>query len=99
MNGNKRKQLRTLLKMKKCRYCHSKENLTLDHKIPKVQGGEDEYKNLQCLCYRCNSMKSELSHKRIMQLKKWFVQIEIDKQQNGLETIHTIQAEPEKSST
>lgn len=65
----------TIIK-KKCRYCLSTENLTIDHKIPKVQGGTDEKKNLQCLCKRCNTVKSDLSHKQVQHLFWWFREIE-----------------------
>lgn len=63
------------LKMKKCRYCLSTENLTVDHKIPKAKGGTNVFSNLQCLCERCNKMKSDISHKGIMRLFRWFDEI------------------------
>lgn len=68
---------------KRCRYCKSKENLTIDHKIPKALGGSDEKKNLQCLCLRCNTIKSSMSHKQVMYLFKWFLQIQEDRVSNG----------------
>lgn len=60
------------LKMTKCKYCGTTENLTIDHKQPKIKGGTDDVKNLQCLCYPCNSMKSDLSDKRLMALARYF---------------------------
>jgi 5-methylcytosine-specific restriction endonuclease McrA len=30
---------------------------TLDHIIPMAQGGDHVYLNVQCACYRCNSLK------------------------------------------
>jgi 5-methylcytosine-specific restriction endonuclease McrA len=43
-----------------CQYCGrnfpSKE-LTLDHVVPRVQGGENTWKNLVCACVRCNARK------------------------------------------
>lgn len=44
-----------------CRACGSKENLTVDHIIPKTKGGTDDTWNLQCLCKTCNSKKGNRS--------------------------------------
>lgn len=49
----------------KCAYCLVTSDLTIDHKIPIVQGGTDDVKNLQTLCQRCNGMKSGMSHKQL----------------------------------
>lgn len=65
-----------MIKMDRCRYCHSIENLTLDHKIPKIQGGTDDIKNLQCLCYECNKMKSGFSHKQLQNIFRWLKECE-----------------------
>ena len=59
MSTKKRQEVTKEINMKKCRYCHSTENLTLDHKIPIIKGGSNEKKNLQCLCSRCNSIKND----------------------------------------
>jgi hypothetical protein len=40
-----------------CVECNSRDNLTVDHIKPVVQGGGDELENLQTLCKRCNSRK------------------------------------------
>lgn len=42
----------------KCAYCGSRENLTLDHVVPRFHGGTDETKNLICACAECNRDKS-----------------------------------------
>ena len=42
-----------------CRYCGSKENLTLDHVIPQSKGGEDSIDNLVTACKSCNSRKKD----------------------------------------
>lgn len=63
-------------KKKRCRYCRDTENLTIDHKIPKIKGGSNNIKNLQCLCRRCNTIKSSLSHGEVMSLFKWFIEIQ-----------------------
>lgn len=75
MKSRKSKKIKELMKMNKCRYCLSTENLTVDHKVPIVQGGTDEFKNLQCLCKRCNGIKSGLSHKQVKHLAKWILEI------------------------
>ena len=40
-----------------CQYCGSKSNLTIDHIIPKQQGGKDSWENLIIACSPCNSRK------------------------------------------
>ncbi len=40
-----------------CCYCGSTDNLTLDHIIPLVHGGNSRPENLQTLCLRCNRKK------------------------------------------
>lgn len=37
-----------------CARCGSKDNLTLQHKIPKCIGGKYSYDNLEILCLKCN---------------------------------------------
>lgn len=69
--------------MDKCKYCHSKENLTIDHKIPKIQGGTDDPKNLQCLCKKCNGLKSGMSDKQIRNIARWILEINETRSQNG----------------
>jgi diadenosine tetraphosphate (Ap4A) HIT family hydrolase/5-methylcytosine-specific restriction endonuclease McrA len=34
--------------------------LEVDHIVPRNKGGTDDLDNLQCLCYRCNSMKRDM---------------------------------------
>lgn len=41
----------------KCRSCGSKENLTVNHIVPKCIGGGDEKENLEVLCNSCNSVE------------------------------------------
>lgn len=48
----------TVLNRGSCEYCGSKDRLTVDHKIPWSWGGGNEIENLQCLCWECNSAKS-----------------------------------------
>jgi len=41
----------------RCGYCESRENLTLDHIIPKSRGGTNSWENLVTCCARCNGKK------------------------------------------
>jgi 5-methylcytosine-specific restriction endonuclease McrA len=40
-----------------CRYCGSTSWLSIDHVIPRAQGGSDEADNLVVCCRSCNSRK------------------------------------------
>ena len=65
-----------------CAYCSSKEDLTLDHIVPKSRGGEDSWENLVTCCMSCNNKKGDyLLNETKLQLKikanrpsylKWF---------------------------
>jgi len=44
----------------RCVYCNSKENLTIDHVVPKSLGGKDSWENLVTACQKCNAKKSNL---------------------------------------
>lgn len=72
MNVKQKIAMRKEIKMNRCRYCFSTENLTIDHKNPISKGGNDELKNLQCLCRRCNGIKSNLSHGEVKRFFTWF---------------------------
>ncbi|MFK7958926.1 MAG: HNH endonuclease [Phycisphaerales bacterium] len=44
----------------RCQYCgvvFGTRELTLDHVVPRVQGGENTWINLVCACLRCNTRK------------------------------------------
>jgi 5-methylcytosine-specific restriction endonuclease McrA len=44
----------------RCQYCgkhFSTKELTLDHVVPRVQGGGNSWENLVCACVRCNARK------------------------------------------
>jgi 5-methylcytosine-specific restriction endonuclease McrA len=44
----------------RCQYCgkhFGTRELTLDHVVPRVQGGEHTWKNLVCACVKCNTRK------------------------------------------
>ena len=72
-----------LVKMNRCKYCKNKENLTVDHKNPKCKGGSDDLSNLQCLCKKCNSLKSGLSDRQVRRLWSWFLWIQKEREKNG----------------
>ena len=69
-------KLKNELKMNRCVYCRTTENLTIDHIIPKIKGGSDNPENLQCLCETCNRIKSGMTHKEVKHLMRWFVAIQ-----------------------
>jgi len=69
--------------MKRCKYCKTTKDLTVDHKVPVSLGGTNEDSNLQCLCSRCNSKKSDMTHKQVMGLFKWFNEIQQSRVKHG----------------
>ena len=45
-----------------CQYCFAKltkNNTTVDHVIPRQQGGSNEVDNLKACCFSCNQKKSK----------------------------------------
>ncbi len=40
-----------------CVYCETKEDLTLDHLLPRSRGGKDQWINLVTACQKCNTYK------------------------------------------
>ncbi len=45
----------------KCLYCGSREDLTLDHVLPRSRGGKTSWQNLATACKRCNSKKGDFT--------------------------------------
>ena len=43
----------------RCQYCGTKQNLTIDHVIPKARSGGDTWTNLVTACQDCNSRKND----------------------------------------
>lgn len=48
---------------KKCQYCGSSHNLTIDHVLPKSRGGKDTWENLITACDTCNVNKGNRTPK------------------------------------
>lgn len=44
----------------KCVYCGNYENLTMDHVIPRAQGGGTNWVNLVTACRKCNMQKGNM---------------------------------------
>ncbi|HHG85573.1 MAG TPA: HNH endonuclease [Bacteroidetes bacterium] len=42
-----------------CVYCGTRENLSLDHVIPRSKGGRDSWHNLVTACQKCNTEKGD----------------------------------------
>jgi hypothetical protein len=49
----------------KCRYCGSKQNLTIDHVVPLSKGGKWVWENLVAACTKCNGKKGSKSLKQL----------------------------------
>jgi len=41
----------------RCQYCGNRDQLTVDHVVPKSRGGKDTWKNLVTACTSCNNKK------------------------------------------
>jgi hypothetical protein len=50
-----------------CVKCGKHDNLTIDHIIPVVKGGKNDYTNLQVLCMTCNRKKGKKENKQFME--------------------------------
>ena len=46
-----------------CKYCKCNNQLimTVDHRIPKIRGGDNSEKNMDCVCNICNRLKGGLT--------------------------------------
>jgi len=44
----------------KCVYCGSHQNLTMDHVLPRAQGGRTSWSNLVTACQKCNMRKGNM---------------------------------------
>jgi len=48
-----------------CQYCHSTEDLTFDHLVPRSHGGQTTWENVVTACSPCNLRKSNKTCKEI----------------------------------
>ncbi len=48
-----------------CVYCGAKNNLTLDHVVPRSKGGKTSWTNLVTACQECNSRKGDLTPEEV----------------------------------
>ncbi|MFB9149549.1 HNH endonuclease [Roseovarius ramblicola] len=46
----------------RCHYCGTDQNLTIDHKVPRSQGGTNDRENLITACKTCNCAKGTKSY-------------------------------------
>lgn len=54
-----------------CQYCGTKQDLTIDHVIPRSKGGRSTWKNLVAACKRCNARKGDYAPQQVdMKLTK-----------------------------
>jgi hypothetical protein len=44
-----------------CQYCGDRDDLTLDHVMPKSRGGKSNWDNLITACKKCNSRKGDFT--------------------------------------
>lgn len=59
-SSDAKREWRKMIKDKwnnECAYCGSKENLTIDHVVPRSKGGTDIVTNVVCSCKECNNDK------------------------------------------
>jgi hypothetical protein len=45
----------------RCQYCGERDDLTLDHVLPKSRGGKSNWDNLTTACKKCNSRKGDFT--------------------------------------
>ena len=55
-----------------CAYCGSKDNLTIDHIIPRSKGGNNFLTNVICSCESCNLSKSHSEWEEWFKLQEFF---------------------------
>ncbi len=49
----------------RCQYCGENKDLTLDHLIPRSQGGESSWTNLVTACKKCNTEKGDFPLEKV----------------------------------
>lgn len=48
-----------------CMYCGDKNDLTIDHIVPKSKGGKTTWENLVTACNRCNNLKDNKFYQEV----------------------------------
>jgi 5-methylcytosine-specific restriction endonuclease McrA len=49
----------------RCVYCGAKDELTLDHVVPRSKGGKTQWTNLVTACKKCNSRKGDYAPEQV----------------------------------
>lgn len=49
----------------KCRKCGTTQYLTVDHILPKCEGGTNDFSNLETLCRVCHNRKDNSLHRKL----------------------------------
>ena len=89
-----------------CRYCgedmlaslSSYFSATVDHKIPRSAGGDDDPRNLVCCCPACNSMLSRARDIHDFRKRKAIVLKKRAEEQEGFDSWRTELGWPRKRS-
>lgn len=67
---NKNRKIKLLIKEEfKCHYCKTEiniETVSIDHKVPRSNGGSNDLGNLLASCYECNNKKGSESYEDFM---------------------------------
>lgn len=77
-----------------CVYCHTTENITVDHMVPLQRGGTDEIDNLQPACRSCNADKRNMTHDEYM---AWDGRVTLQKRRQSKDTEEDTDTEVSKS--
>ena len=63
----------------KCAYCgENSEELSLDHIIPQMKGGNDHITNVLCACVKCNRAKGHEDWEHWFKQQKFFTESRYD---------------------
>ena len=87
-----------------CFYCLkdiSSENCELDHVIPKLNGGDNTYRNIVATCHRCNTHKQGMSvddYLRQLYRKNLLSESELDDRLSALEALRNGELLPQIST-
>jgi len=68
----------------KCAYCGSSNRLTIDHIVPRSNGGTDNTKNVVCACHDCNQDKGHTPWEEWYLSQEFFSMEQRDKIKNWM---------------